>query len=221
MNDNPLHAALTAQDPITPEGFAALLEQYPPDAPGDYGLIPIERLGLGPRALESADGFILHTTDLMPGVGFYMIESENGAPSHRFAGGAAYSQIVLPIASERPLRVRLGLKHVFDPACAEGALAFVNGARVTCSRQGDALIIEAPSGALIADHAAVLTIVPAGHVEIEGGARRVAFGVTQIAVSQTDPAREAASLAAASLLATPQQAEAIPPVWARITGGHD
>jgi len=205
MIDNPLHARLAQSPPTTPAAFAAALAEEPAPPPEENDLIPLGDFGLDEYQRLPAEGFALDAAGIFPGAGFYMIEEEGGRKAYRFAGGANFSQILLPVTLEGAASARIALKHVFDPALAEGVLTYLNGVRVACAveRAPDgapaALVVDIPGAEIVEGQAAVLTLVPPGHVEIEGGARRVAFAVTRLEMREADPERAAAAAAARAL----------------------
>lgn len=206
MIENPLHEQLAAAGDLSPADFAAALAACPVSPAEDQDLIPLGDFAPDEYQLLPAGGFALDAAGIFPGAGFYMIEEEAGRKAYRFAGGAAFSQILLPVTLEGAARARIALKHVFDPAVAEGTLAFLNGVRVALSvirenNQPAALIVDIPGSEIVEGQAAILTLVPPGHIEIEGGTRQVAFAVTRLEMEEADADRLAAARAAGALYA--------------------
>ena len=97
MIENPLHEQLAAAGDLSPADFAAALAACPVSPAEDQDLIPLGDFAPDEYQLLPAAGFTLDAAGIFPGAGFYMIEEEAGRKAYRFAGGAAFSQILLPV----------------------------------------------------------------------------------------------------------------------------
>ncbi len=199
MIENPLYPSLAAEG-VTLADFEAALTAHPPDDPAErHELIRLEDIAADEYRLLPAETFTLYAASVFAGIGFYVVEMD-GETGYRFAGAAKFSQVLLPLALEGPARARIGLRHVFDPALAENCLAFINGVRVVCAVEAGesgpaALIVDIPDAELLGGQAAVLTLVPPGHIPIEEGRRRVCFAVTEVTVAPASADRAAAASA--------------------------
>lgn len=197
MIENPLHPRLVAEA-LSREAFDAALADYPPAGdPALHELIALGDIAPDQYRLLPAERFTLYASSVFAGAGFYVVEAD-GQTGYRFAGGAKFSQVLLPLAIEGAAKMRIGLRHVFEPSLVEGCLAFINGVRAASAVEpGEggpaALIIDIPDADLLGGQAAVLTLVPPGHIPIEDGRREVCFAVTEITVTEADADRAAAA----------------------------
>lgn len=195
MIENPLYPRLAA-DGLTPADFDAALAAHPPKDPAErHDLIRLEDIAADEYRLLPAERFTLYASSIFAGIGFYVVEMD-GETGYRFAGAACFSQVVLPLALSGAAKARIGLRHVFESALVEGCLAFINGVRVVCAvepgKDGPAaLIVDIPDAELLGGQAAVLTLVPPGHIPIEDGRRKVCFAMTEITVGGADAGRVA------------------------------